>query len=252
MVANIMMKILITGVYYRHSIFLCSLVFCTVGCRENPAATPESPTKPSASQNPPKYAPIDTRPTFEDILHRFEQSEKYSRPEKKSTLEWRQMRPLPNIQFELPAKIEFEEKYAFLNQETNSKSLPPLTLKRYSYIDLSLKKFLQKHPEQQGSEASTASIYFEIIQKLTLKEYIRRRFAEYQLFSPEVKRVSEPRKGFYVKWSDMFTYIHELWLENEDGIYRFEASEPNGSIPKESHLTEADILHIIFSLKISN
>lgn len=246
-----MMKILTTEVYHKHRIFFCILVFCTAGCRENPAALPESPTKPSASQIPQSLAPIDRRPTLEDVQHRFEQSEKYARPEAKSTLEWRQMRPLSNIQFELPAKIEFEEKYALLNEETISRSLPPLTLERYSYIDLSLKKFLQKHPEQKGSEASTASIYFEIIQKLTLKEYIRRRFKENQLFSPDVKRVSEPRNGYYVKWSDMFTYIHELWLENGDGIYRFEASEPNGQIPKESRLTEADILHIIFSLRIS-
>lgn len=246
------MKILNNKVYNRSCIFLCSIVLCTVGCRENPTSTSKSSTKQSVSQIPPNFSPIDPRPTLETLLQRFEQSEKYSKPEEKSSLEWRLITPLPTIHFELPAKIEFEGEYALLNPEPNSKSLSPLTLERYSYIDFSLNKFLQRHPEQQGSEASTASVYFEIIQKLTLKKYIRRRFKENPLFSPDVKRVSEPRKGYYVKWSDMFTYIHELWLENGDGLYRFEASEPNGAIPKESRLSEADILHIIFSLKIDN
>jgi hypothetical protein len=232
----------------RLYVLLFSLAVGVAVCHE----APETPAWPRTSQIPPDYKPPDALQTAQILLRRFEQSEAYAEPEKKSSLEWRQVRPLPNIQFELPAKIDFEANYAILNEKTNSNSLSPLALERYSYIDLSLKKYLQKHPEQQGSEASTASIYFEIIPKLKLKEYIQRRLKENQLFSPEVKRVSKPRNGFYVKSSDMFTYQHELWLENGNGIYRFEAVEPNGSIPEKSRLTPADILHILFSLKIIN
>lgn len=242
-----MINILGNKLVFRRYILLSSLALCVVVCHE----APKTPVRPSASQSPPVYKSPDALPTFANLIQRFEHSEVYSEPEKKSLLEWRQVNPLSNIQFELPAKIEFEANYALLNEKENSNGLTPLALERYSYVDLSLEKFLKKHPEQQGSEASTALIHIEIIPKLTLKDYIQRRFKEYQLFSPEVKRVSKPRNGFYVKWSDMFTYIHELWLENGDGIYRFAATEPNGAIPKESRLTEADILHIIFSLRIS-
>lgn len=225
--------------------------FSFAACKEGPE-TSSKPTirQPSPSQIPPDYKYPVRVPVDMKSEQYFEQSELYAEKSEKPRGEWRAANLLSNVQLELPKAINFRVNNQKLNEKPYSLSPVPLTLERYSLVDPALEIDIKNHPENRGSEACTTSIQFDIIPNITVQTYAKRRIKEDPLFYSLVKRVNVPRKGFYVKISDMFTYHHELWLENGTGIYRLSVIEPMGNIPEKSRLTSAEVLYILFSIKL--
>ncbi|WP_157210540.1 hypothetical protein [Turneriella parva] len=230
---------------------LLGLGFVFVACKEEPETTyMQRIRQPSPSQIPPDYKYPVTIPVDMKSEHYFDQSELYSEKAEKPQGEWRTVSLIPNVQLEFPKAISFRSNYQMLNEKPYSLSPAPLPLERYSFVDPALEIAITNDPENRGSEACTTTIHFDIIPNITVQSYAKRRIREDPMFYSLVKRINVPRKGFYVKISDMFTYIHELWLENGTGLYRLKVVEPFGRIPEKSRLTSTEVLYILFSIKL--